>query len=87
MPRIAPDWRSRAACTGTDPDLFFPNGVGKSAIAQIREAKRICFQCPVRDDCLEWALATGQTDGVWGATDEAARRRIQRQRRKAARVA
>lgn len=82
MPRIAPDWRSRAACADTDPELFFPVGVGRSATAQIREAKRVCFSCPVRDDCLEWALETGQIDGVWGAMDETARRRLQRRRRK-----
>lgn len=87
MARIAADWRSRAACARTDPELFFPDGVSKAVTAQIRDAKRVCFRCPVRDDCLEWALETGQADGVWGAMDEGARRRLLRRRRKAARVA
>ncbi|GAA4888653.1 hypothetical protein GCM10023237_02480 [Streptomyces coeruleoprunus] len=50
---------------------------------QAEEAKRVCGRCPVRDQCLRWALDTGQDHGVWGGTGEDERRTI---RRRAARA-
>lgn len=47
-------------------------------------AKAICAQCPVREACLEYALATRERDGVWGGATERERRRMIRQRRKTA---
>lgn len=72
-------WRNRAACQGVDPDIFFP--VSDEDAAQ---AKAICAECPVREACLEWALATRERDGVWGGATERERRRMIRQRRKTA---
>ncbi len=37
-------------------------------------------RCPVRDECLEWALDTAQTLGVWGGTSENERRALRRRR-------
>jgi WhiB family redox-sensing transcriptional regulator len=48
------------------------------------QAKAICAQCPVREACLEYALATRERDGVWGGATERERRRMIRQRRKTA---
>lgn len=53
---------------------------GVQAEEHIVIAKRLCLGCPVRADCSEWAIATGQ-HGVWGGTDEEERRRIRRSRR------
>jgi WhiB family redox-sensing transcriptional regulator len=72
------DWRDSAACRAVDPDLFFPIGNTGPALLQIHEAKRICHSCPVRDECLRWALDTGQSIGVWGGTSEAERRALAR---------
>lgn len=72
-------WRKRAACQGVDPDVFFPVS-DEDAV----QAKAICNQCPVREPCLEWALATRERDGVWGGATERERRRMIRQRRKTA---
>jgi WhiB family transcriptional regulator, redox-sensing transcriptional regulator len=33
-------------------------------------AKNICFACPVRKDCLKWALESKQIWGIWGGRDE-----------------
>jgi WhiB family redox-sensing transcriptional regulator len=76
-------WISAAACIGWDPELFFPVGSSGPALEQIAEAKAVCTTCPVRDDCLEWSLATFQDAGVWGGLDEEERRTIRRARRRA----
>ncbi|MGV9348636.1 WhiB family transcriptional regulator [Streptomyces spiralis] len=73
-------WRDHAACRGQDPDLFFPIGTTGPALAQIEQAKAVCRRCPVQDRCLEWALNTDQTIGVWGATTESERRGLKRRR-------
>ena len=50
-------WRRYALCRDTDPDLFFPVGTTGQALIQIDRAKEVCDQCPVRHDCLEFALS------------------------------
>ena len=71
-------WRDRAACRDTNPEMFFPIGTTGVAIDQIDAALRICTQCPVVDECLEFALATNQEAGVWGATTEDERRKLRK---------
>lgn len=72
------DWRYRAACIKTDPELFFPKGNTGPALWQIEEAKQVCRGCEVRDQCLTWALETGQDHGVWGGMSEDERRALKR---------
>jgi WhiB family redox-sensing transcriptional regulator len=72
-------WRKHAACRCIDPDVFYPVSDEEAA-----EAKTICGVCPVREACLEYALAHREREGVWGGTTERERRRIHRQRRKSA---
>ncbi len=72
-------WRSRAICRDTDPDLFFPVGTTGHALVQIDRAKQVCGECPVRVECLEFALETNQDSGIWGGTSEEERRAIRRQ--------
>jgi WhiB family redox-sensing transcriptional regulator len=53
-------WVEEALCAQTDPEMFFPKkGASNTA------AKKICKQCPVTDDCLDWALRHHEV-GVWG---------------------
>ena len=72
-------WRSRAICRDTDPDLFFPIGTTGQALVQIDRAKEVCDMCPVKTDCLDYALETNQDSGIWGGLDEEQRRNIRRQ--------
>jgi WhiB family redox-sensing transcriptional regulator len=72
-------WRTRAICRDTDPDLFFPVGTTGQALVQIARAKEVCGECPVQNDCLEYALETNQDAGIWGGLDEEQRRNIRRQ--------
>ena len=72
-------WRDRSICRDTDPDLFFPVGTTGNALVQIDRAKEVCDQCPVKVDCLDYALETNQDSGIWGGLDEEQRRAIRRQ--------
>lgn len=79
--RIEPnimDWRHKAACKDEDPELFFPVGTNGPALEQIANAKRVCARCPVKCECLNWAVGTGQDAGVWGGTSEGERRASKR---------
>ena len=69
-------WRSNAICRDTDPDLFFPIGTTGFALMQIDRAKEVCEQCPVKVDCLDYALETNQDSGIWGGTSEEERRTL-----------
>jgi WhiB family redox-sensing transcriptional regulator len=81
------EWIERASCLEQDPDLFFPVGTTGPAIEQTARAKAVCVGCPVRAECLAWALDTCQDAGVWGGLDEEERREIRRARRRAAAAA
>ncbi|MGH8895765.1 MAG: WhiB family transcriptional regulator [Egibacteraceae bacterium] len=72
------EWRGRAACRGMDPGLFFPVGATGPAVEQAERTKAVCAGCPVSGPCLEWALVTGQQDGVWGGLSEDERRALRR---------
>jgi WhiB family transcriptional regulator, redox-sensing transcriptional regulator len=67
-------WWLLAACRYEDPDLFFPvSAIGKS-LQQAAEAKAVCAGCPVRAECLAFALRTKQVHGIWGGMTEEERR-------------
>lgn len=68
-------WQTQANCIGVDPDIFFPERG-----ASLQPAKSVCFSCPVRTPCLEFALEHREKSGVWGGTSERERRRIIRHR-------
>jgi WhiB family transcriptional regulator, redox-sensing transcriptional regulator len=78
-------WRQDAACAHMDTLIFFPVGETGGMTQQVDLAKKICSSCPVREQCLEFAIATIQNDGIWGGTTEDERRLIKRARRAAAR--
>jgi WhiB family transcriptional regulator, redox-sensing transcriptional regulator len=69
-------WMLHARCRGANPAEFFPSdGLG------VEIAQRICAGCPVRVECLEYALVHRIEHGVWGGASERERRRILRRRR------
>jgi WhiB family redox-sensing transcriptional regulator len=72
------NWREHAACRHEDPELFFPVGTSGPAAHQTEQAKAVCRTCPAREPCLQWALETGQSIGVWGGTSETERRALKR---------
>jgi WhiB family redox-sensing transcriptional regulator len=75
-------WAERALCAQADPDAWFPDK-GQRDLAAI--AVRICGHCPVRTQCLDYALSGADTwggiaTGIWGGTTPQQRDQL-RQRR------
>jgi WhiB family redox-sensing transcriptional regulator len=68
------EWQDAALCAQSDPEAWFPE---KGASAHF--PKQICRACPVRIECLGYALEGGQTFGVWGGLTERARRQAARE--------
>jgi WhiB family redox-sensing transcriptional regulator len=67
------NWRDRASCRTSDPEIFFPIST-KPEFAL--EALRVCATCPVREECLDWALEHRVSDGIWGGLTEDGRRML-----------
>lgn len=71
-------WTALAACArpmearDDDPDAMFVQGAAQ------RNARQVCFTCPVRLECLIEALETRMEFGVWGGLTERERRAMQR---------
>lgn len=74
-------WQDFANCKGADPDLFFPERG-----ASTRQAKSICRECSVREECLEFAIVSSEKFGIWGGLSERERRKIRKERQIAATV-
>lgn len=52
------------------PFIFFPEDIPSSTTRQqaIELARKMCAQCPIRLECFEYAMNTGQRFGIWGGT-------------------
>lgn len=66
------DWMAGAACIGTPVDMVPPD-----TGPLMRRAKQHCVECPVRRECLSYALARPALEGVWGGITQDERRRLQ----------
>jgi len=69
------DWKASALCAEGDPDEWFPER-NESPLA----AQSICSRCPVRTECLEYAIVNDERYGVWGGTLPADREEIRKSR-------
>ena len=70
------DWRLAAACTQTDPDLFF-----QEHWQEVERAKKFCAdKCPARarNACLKEALDDNIQFGVWGGLNVRERNALKR---------
>jgi WhiB family transcriptional regulator, redox-sensing transcriptional regulator len=74
MSEYGTEWRAAGACLSADPELFFP-----IAVKEIAKAQQICARCQVRQECLDFAMQTGETHGIWGGTTPEERIRARRQ--------
>lgn len=71
------DWVSLGACKHEDSALFFPGRGG-----ECDKARAICETCPVRAECLDYALKNCIQHGIWGGKSERERRKLRMQRRR-----
>ena len=87
MTTYATDWRAAGACLSADPELFFPISKGAVTDHQVTVALRVCAGCPVRQQCLDFAMQTAEVNGIWGGTTPEerirARRKATRRRKEA----
>lgn len=81
-----PAWHASALCAQTDPESWFPEkGQGDRAKA----ARAVCNgnparnvpPCPVREECLAYALEHDERFGIFGGVTERERRRMIRERK------
>lgn len=70
-PSTPEPWMAEALCAQTDPEAFFPEKGGST-----RDAKALCAECPVRVQCLAFALANDEHYGIWGGLAPKARRAL-----------
>lgn len=66
-------WQDLALCAQTDPEEFYPEKGGST-----RAAKQVCLKCPVRQECLDYALDNDERFGIWGGLSERERRRLKK---------
>lgn len=64
-------WMTHAVCTNADPEAFF---TFESSVDR-RMLARICAECPVRAECLDYALRNDM-HGYWGGTTRFERRKM-----------
>lgn len=66
-------WQDSGLCAQTDPELFFPERGTNTA----QRARKVCSNCPVRVECLSYALDMSENPhGIWGGTTERERARM-----------
>ncbi len=72
------DWQRQGRCRGMDSSVFYSPDGERGNEKKMREAgaKTICNPCPVKSECLDFALQTEELYGVWGGTTEGERRVI-----------
>lgn len=66
-------WLSAVACRPGNGETFFAE-----ARNDVIEALLTCAGCPVKGECLAFALANDERYGIWGGTTPHQRRRIAR---------
>jgi len=74
-PRAGEGWRDSALCKGTQVNFYpFSGNHNLKVRAAVKEAVTTCRVCPVRLECLNWAIENREFYGIWGGTTERERR-------------
>ena len=60
-PRRDYGWQDNALCAETDPEAFYRDDGQHLATARV-----ICGLCPVREQCLNFAITHYERGGMWG---------------------
>ncbi len=65
------EWMADGLCRQVDGEVWYPEKGSSN-----RDAKQICLACPVKDECLQYALEHDEQFGVWGGLSSAERRNL-----------
>jgi len=68
-------WRDEAACKSVPTEAFFPEEGGVPTTLA-----KLCAGCPVRSECLDFAVSDWTIYGIWAGTDEKERRKMRQSR-------
>lgn len=68
-------WQDEASCAQIGGDVWYPD---KGAVPFA--GKRTCAACPVREECLEYALDNDEKWGTWGGLSPRERRKLKKER-------
>jgi WhiB family transcriptional regulator, redox-sensing transcriptional regulator len=77
LPAARRGWEHDAACRDSK---VFRTPMRESEDARIERetrAKQVCTDCPVRAECLEYALRVREPYGIWGGLNQAERFEMQ----------
>jgi len=69
-------WFDLASCKGKDNTMFFGNENGNVPSDVARKVKRICSECPVSFECLNFAIENEEQYGIWGGLTAKERKSI-----------
>lgn len=75
------NWANRGACVNMDTDLFYPDGEKDGAVwtsPDWETPRQVCLTCEVRQECLDYAMATDEEFGVWGGYTPDERKALKR---------
>jgi WhiB family transcriptional regulator, redox-sensing transcriptional regulator len=75
------EWMSRAACKGQPDAVFFPDDKDDGEQPDYTTARHICAGCPVRVQCLAYALELNIGHGMFAGLTPTERANVRRQRR------
>ncbi len=64
------EWQKDALCSQIDPEMWFPEDHGPSP------AKRLCGECLVKQECLDYAIENNEMHGIWGGMTRKERRKL-----------
>jgi WhiB family redox-sensing transcriptional regulator len=76
IPDIPPrdGWVELAACAGHDPEHWYV----AEHTGPYTYARTVCATCPVKLDCLNWALRADERQGMWGGLSPRQRQQLRR---------
>jgi WhiB family redox-sensing transcriptional regulator len=69
------EWMDEAACRNVDGVNFFPD---VSYDTESKLALKLCKECPVKEDCLEFAIVNEIDYGIWGGATPKQRKSLRR---------
>ena len=81
--RIEESWQIKGSCRGPQASVFFPPAQFERKDEKLdREsrAKAICRTCPVKRECLDYAVSIREAHGIWGGLNEVERKQLLAQR-------